>query len=116
LHLVIPLHRLITLFLGRSLPRAIGTCVFLGTPVAVLELQGGSLRGDGKFEYTSLAGQQAERYSGMFRPPARTKAEREAEDALAGMNKEEAVAHLKKHPKLMSPALKAILEEKVSDS
>ncbi|PVF97592.1 hypothetical protein CPB86DRAFT_674776, partial [Serendipita vermifera] len=33
---------------NRSIPLAIGTCVFLGTPVAVLHQQGGSLRGDGK--------------------------------------------------------------------
>lgn len=101
---------------GKSLPRAIGTCVFLGTPVAILELQGGSLRGDGKFEYTSLAGQRAQRYSGMFRPPARTRAEIEAENEMAGMSSDEAAAHLAKHPKFISPALKAILDEKVADS
>ncbi|KIM20499.1 hypothetical protein M408DRAFT_333955 [Serendipita vermifera MAFF 305830] len=101
---------------GKSLPRAIGMCAFFGTPAAVFELQGGTLRGDGKFEHTSLAGQRAERYTGMFRPPPKTKAEREAEDKAAGMSHEEAAHHLAKHPKTMSPALKVILEERVADS
>lgn len=103
---------------GKSLPLAIGTCVFLGGPVAILEAQGGSLRGDGKFEHTSLAGQKAQRYSAMFRKPPMTKAEREAAEKLHGMSAEEAGADSAhgKYPKVMSPALKAILEEKVADS
>lgn len=105
-------------FSGKSLPLAIGTCVFLGGPVAILEAQGGSLRGDGKFEHTSLAGQKAQRYSAMFRKPPMTKAERDAAEKLHGVSAGEAGADSAhgKHPKFMSPALRVILEEKVADS
>jgi hypothetical protein len=54
----------------------------------------------------------------MFRKPPMTRAEREAVERLHGMSADEAAAELAngKHPKVMSPALKAILEEKVADS
>jgi hypothetical protein len=86
--------------------------VFLGTPVAVLHTQGGSLRGDGKFEYTSLAGQKAQRYS-IFRPPPMTQQElKELEDAL---NSPLAEAEALK-TRTISPGLKTIIEEKKASS
>jgi hypothetical protein len=48
----------------------------------------------------------------MFRKPPMTRAEREAAE---GMSADEAAAK-GKHLKVMSPALKAILEGKVADS
>lgn len=55
---------------GKSLPLAIGSCAFLGTPVAVLKAQGGGLRGEG-WEYLPRE-QQERRKSTFFRKPAGT--------------------------------------------
>lgn len=45
---------------------AVGACAFLGTPVAVLQSQGGSLRGDGR-EFLPRNEQQTRQASSFFR-------------------------------------------------
>ncbi|KAG8815006.1 hypothetical protein FRC17_000899 [Serendipita sp. 399] len=97
---------------GKSIPTALGSCVFLGAPVALLQVQGGSLRGDGQYEYTSLGGQQAQRLRGMFRPVPSTTASKET--MKTGEEKEE---HAHGHEgdskaKIMSPLLRRILSTK----
>ncbi|CCA69741.1 hypothetical protein PIIN_03682 [Serendipita indica DSM 11827] len=96
---------------GRSIPAALGGCVFLGTPMAVLQEQGGSILGDGKFEHASLQGQISQRMSTLFKTPKPllTAEQQSARDREV----EELLALEKLRGKVMSPKLRELLEERV---
>ncbi|KAG8837719.1 hypothetical protein FRC18_008221 [Serendipita sp. 400] len=91
---------------GKSIPTALGSCVFLGTPVAVLQLQGGSLRGDGQYEHMSLPSQQTQTLRGMFRHPQESKTEAEHGH---GHEEEHGHGHGSAKVKVMSPSLRQVL-------
>lgn len=100
---------------GRSIPLALGTCVLLGTPVAVLQAQGGSLRGDGKYEHMSLAGQQQTRYAEMFGKSPETKMREKIEAKERAKELEEEREMAKKYSNL-SPELRRVLREKQKEA